>query len=179
MSTDKIVGRLVVVVAVACVAVIAVTVAALAEPAVRAQFGFGPARATSYEVRQRIDLPASAYAAAPRTLVLFARGNCAACRKAAPFFKMLASELAGRGGLQMRVVMDAASDADRTEAIAYVASLGLDRTALVAVDLEATRIKRVPTLVLVDRDGTVLFDWESPMPQDEVLRTLVSLQSAR
>jgi hypothetical protein len=45
--------------------------------------------------------------------------------------------------------------------------------------LEATRIKRVPTLVLVDRDGTVLFDWESPMPQDEVLRTLVSLQSAR
>jgi thiol-disulfide isomerase/thioredoxin len=178
MDTDKIVGRSVLVLAAGCVALVAVTVVALAKPAVRAQLGFGPARTTSY-VGQRIELPAPALASGPRTLVLFASSTCAACRKAAPFFKSLVSEAARGGGVQMRVVMDTLSHADRTEALAYVATLGLDPTALVAVDLKATRITRVPTLVLVDRDGTVLSDWESPMPQDEVLRSLVSLRSAR
>jgi thiol-disulfide isomerase/thioredoxin len=154
------------------------TIVALAEPSLRAQLGFAPATTTSYEVGQRIDLPAPALASAPRTLVLFASSNCAACRKAAPFFRSLASEAAG-GGVPMRVVMDSLSNADRTEALAYISSLGLDRAALVAVDLKATRINWVPTLVLVDRAGTVLSHWESPMPQDEVRRTLVSLRSTR
>jgi hypothetical protein len=179
MNTDKVVGRSVLVVAMGCVAVVAVTVVALAQPAVRAQLGFGPTRITSYGIGQQIDLPDSSYSTAPRTLVLFARSNCPACRQAAPFFKTLASALASRGGLQMRVVMDAASEADRTEALAYVTALGLDRTGLVTVDLASTRIKRVPTLVLVDGTGTVLSEWESPMPQDEVFRKLVSMQSGR
>jgi len=37
----------------------------------------------------------------------------------------------------------------------------------------------VPTLVLVDQSGTVLSDWEPPLPQEEVFRALLPLQSAR
>ena len=179
MNIDKVLGRSVLVVAVGCVALVAVTVVALAEPSVRAHLGFGRVTETSYEVGQRIELPPAVYAATPRTLVLFASSRCAVCLRTAPFFRTLASQVAGRDGLQMQVVMDAASDADRAEALAYASSIGLDASAVVVRDLRTTRIKRVPTLILVDGNGTVLSDWESPMPQDEVFRTLVSMPSAR
>lgn len=68
--------------------------------------------------------------------------------------------------------MDTFDDRARTEAIAYEVSVGLDRTALIAIDLSATRVRRVPTLVLIDRSGTVLSDWESPLPQNEILRAM-------
>jgi thiol-disulfide isomerase/thioredoxin len=178
MDLDKVVGLTVVIVATGCIALVVVTVVSLAAPSVHEQLGFGSAAVPSYAVGQHLDLPATAYGSSPRTLVVFASSECVGCRITAPFFRTIAERLRG-GGLQMRVVMDAPTEARRKQALEYVASTGLDATALEAVALETTRIKRVPTLVLVDQSGTVLSDWEPPLPQEEIFRTLLAVQSAR
>jgi len=162
----------------ACALVVLLTIGALARPDLRAELGVGTARA-SFIAGQSVHLPASAYSSADRTLILFARADCAACRRAQAFLKSVISDAAKAGGPRVTVIMDSASAEDRKRALAYVEGLGLESAQLLGVDITTTRVKTVPSLVLVDRHGVVQAGWEPPLPQDEIHRALAAMPLGR
>jgi hypothetical protein len=76
------------------------------------------------------------------------------------------------------MVVDEGQQAGERE---YLRDVGLPEDRLAAVDFRALRLRRIPTTVLVDRDGRVLYSQEgepSALDAAELLR-MVSLTDAR
>lgn len=164
--------RLTVAAAVASLVLVAVTAIVLARPDLRDAVGLGPASA--YAVRGRIDAPPEVYRTSPYTLVVFARSTCAVCRSAVPFLTTLVREAAA-DGVAVRLVSSAPVAPDER---AFAETWGLDPAAIVGVDLRSMRVRHVPTIVLVDREGEIHYAREGAIPaaaQDELLRRLSSL----
>ena len=167
--------RLALGVAVASVVLVAGTAAAVARPGVRAALGLSRG---AYAARQRIDIPAQAYDSASYTLVLFARSSCAACQRSSIFFKQLVAE-AVADGIDVRLVSSAPV---ASEELAYARELGFEERQVVPLDLRALRLRLVPTIVLVDRQGEIHYAREGAVPageQGDLLRRMTSLTKAR
>ncbi len=162
-KSDRI-GRAALWLSVASVALILLTVGALAMPAARARLGLAPARTAAYAVGGRIDVPPSVYTATPYTVILFARSTCAFCERAKPLFAQLATALADDPAVRMVMVSAASGGAGDRD---YARAIGLDEGRLVVVDPGSLKLKTVPTIVLVDREGRVQFSHEGvPSPAD-------------
>jgi hypothetical protein len=158
--------------AVASLVLVAVTAIVLARPGLRDAVGLGPAAA--YAAHSRIDVPPEAYQASPYTVVIFARSTCAVCRSAVPFLTTLVREAAAHG-VAARLI---SGTPDARDEVAFAETFGLGGGAIVGADFRSLRVKRVPTIVLVDRDGVIHSAREGAIPaaaQAEWLRTLSSL----
>ena len=95
------------------------------------------------------------WAAHDQTLVLGLRKGCHFCEDSAPFYQRLtAQQQAGSNSTIVAVFPDAA---DAVKEV--VQSEGLRVHALAGVPLEKLKISGTPTLLLVDRSGTVLNAW--------------------
>jgi thiol-disulfide isomerase/thioredoxin len=178
VPSDRLVGRLATGVTIGCAALVAITIAALAFPAVRSWLGVSSARSTSYSVGQQIDVPASLYDTSAATLLIFARSTCGVCQSAKPVFAALAAEL--RALPQARVLV-LASNTSGDERV-YVRDLGLQDTQLVTMSFGGLRLKVVPTLVLVNRRGAVEYTAEgvpSAVQQRELLVAAKTLAPPR
>ncbi|HKV99538.1 MAG TPA: hypothetical protein VJN96_06935 [Vicinamibacterales bacterium] len=165
-------GRLTMAAAVASLVLVAVTAIVLVRPDLRDALGLGPPHA--YPVDSHIDVPPEVYRASPYTLVVFARSTCAVCRSSVPFLTTLAREAAA-SGVAVRLLSSAPVAPDER---AFAGTWGLDPAAIVGVDLRSMRVKQVPTIVLVDREGEIHYAREGAIPaaaQDELLHRLSSL----
>jgi hypothetical protein len=165
-------GRLTVAAAVASLVLVAVTAIVLARPDLRDAMGLGPAPA--YAAHSRIDVPPEVYRTSPYTLVVFARSTCAVCRSSVPFLATLVRKAAA-SGVAVRLMSSAPVAPDER---AFAETWGLDPAAIIGVDLRSMRVKHVPTVVLVDREGEIHFAREGAIPaaaQDELLNRLSSL----
>ncbi len=159
-------------------AVVAITVGVLLMPSVRAKLGFPSAGAKTYAVGERVDVPPALYQSSAATLLLFARNTCSACQKAKVAFARVAARLRERS----TNVLVVANVNHRADEIPYVRDLGLDESHLVEVDFNDLRLKVVPTLVLVDREGRVHYTSEgviSPTGEEDLLRAAISLTASR
>jgi hypothetical protein len=160
--TDRAINRLAIGASIALLAVFAATLATLAWPRVSNALGVEPAAPEpAYRTGAAIDTPREWYQGAPYTLLLFARASCSACQNAQPFFKRLVNDI----GATIRIVLvTSAGEAD--EDATYARGLGLEansiRTAVPGLGVRVT-----PTLVLVDRQGTILDAWEGVGPADK------------
>jgi thiol-disulfide isomerase/thioredoxin len=120
-------------------------------------------------------VPATVYESSPYTVVLFARSSCGACKSAKPLFKKLVANIERRSSA--RVVMIAPM-ANRQDEVTYAKELGLDETQLLQLDLKDLRLRRVPTVVLLDQRGIVRYTREgAPLAadQEEFLQGIASL----
>lgn len=173
MGTPAIVlGRIAAGAAAASLVLVTVTAVAVASPSVRHAVGFGSAPA--YATHGRIDVPSAIYESSPHTLVVFARSTCTVCQRSVPFLAQLVRE-AARAGVQVRLLSSAPLTSDE---LAYARALGLDPTQVVATDWKTLRVKRVPTLVLVNQRGEIDYAREGSVPaleQEDLLRQLRSL----
>jgi thiol-disulfide isomerase/thioredoxin len=173
------VGRTALGLSIGSAALVVVTVGVLAMPAARARLGWAPNRTTSYAVGGRIDVPTAVYGADPYTVVLFARSTCAFCQRAKPLFTKLVADLAESHSARMVMV---SSPSGGTGDVDYAKSVGLEADQLVVLDPVSLRLKTVPTLVLVDRQGQVRYSHEG-MPTaadlEELLRTTTVLNPRR
>jgi thiol-disulfide isomerase/thioredoxin len=161
-----------------CGAIVAGSALVLALPGWRLALGLGTADQPAYALGQRVDVPAGLYDAAPLTLLIFARSSCPACERAKPAFAVLAASLRDRAAVRVTMVVDEGQQAGERE---YLRDVGLPEDRLAAVDFRALRLRRIPTTVLVDRDGRVLYSQEgepSALDAAELLR-MVSLTDAR
>ena len=158
-------------------AIVALTVAAIASPTFRARLGF--ARAASYPAGSQIDVPGHLYASSPLTLLVFVRSNCAACQNAKPMFGTIRADLEKIAVPTTLIV----SGLHAVDEAAYAKDLGVAADHLVTLDLGAiTKLQVVPTLVLVNQRGEVMYSAEGiptdPQRQD-LLNAVASQPSAR
>lgn len=157
--TDRLIDRVAIGTSVALLAVFAATLATLAWPRVTGALGADPpAPEPAYRAGTAIDTPKEWYQGAPYTLLLFARASCSACQTAQPFFKRLVNDI----GATVRVVLvTSAGEAD--EDAYYARGLGLASNAI-RTAVPGLSVRVTPTLVLVDRQGTILDAWEGVGP---------------
>ena len=129
-------------------------------PRVATALGIEPAPpAPAYAAGDHVDVPAAWYTRHPRTLVVFARAACGACQNAQPFLKtMAASVMAGGGGVTIAGHRESPADD-----ASFARSLGVPEEAIVVFPA-GLRVRVTPTLLLVNRDGTVLHAWEGVGP---------------
>ena len=108
----------------------------------------------SYAVGEIIDVPAHAFNAADHTLLIFARSSCPACQRAKP---ALASIVAATDALNSSVALVSSAELPSAEEeIQYARELGIEASEVLATDMRALRIARVPAVALVDNSGRVI-----------------------
>ena len=175
MQRHDLIGRLAVGVAVTSIVLVAATAAAIARPDLRERLGLAPG---SYAAGQRIDVPPAVYEESPSTLLLFVRSTCSVCQRSVPYFRRLVDQ-AARTGIAVRLL--SSSPVDRAE-LDFAMGLGLREEDVVGVDHQTLRLRRVPTIVLVDERGEIHYAREGAVPageQGDLLRRMTSLTRAR
>jgi hypothetical protein len=107
-----------------------------------------------------------------RSLVLVLKKGCHFCEDSAPFYQRLAAhQRAEAKDVAIVAVFPDTADAVKEA----VQSEGLGIHALSAVPLETLKVSGTPSLLLVDRSGTVLNTWIgmlSPRQEQEVMRAV-------
>jgi hypothetical protein len=105
-----------------------------------------------------------------QTLVLGLRKGCHFCEDSAPFYQRLVAQQQ-QGGSKFPIVAVFPDTADTAKEVLQSEGLGVQ--ALGGVPLETMKMSGTPTLLLVDRSGTVLNAWIgmlSPRQELEVMR---------
>jgi len=126
----------------------------------------------AYTSGQKIDVPTSWYDSSPKTLIIFGRASCVACEKAQPFLKGLVTRLNGRAAAVL--AHPPGADADDT---AFAKSLGITNDRIV-VSVPGLRVRATPTLVLVNKNGTVLEAWEGAGPPEKQSSIVKAIDAA-
>jgi hypothetical protein len=150
-APDRI-GRAAKLVIVGCAVTLLVTIAALAVPALRA--AWSSELPSGYAAGDRIDLPPAAFNASPHTLLFFARADCGACQRGKPFFASLIKAI---GAIPNARVLMIAGPSKWRDQVEYASGLGLDESRLFQTEFRRLRLETVPAIVLVNRDGVVLY----------------------
>ena len=171
MSTDaRAIHRLSMAATIGLVLMVAATAGYIGWPRVANAIGLKPPPPPpAYSAGQQVDVPGTWYKDSSTTLIIFARASCAACEKAQPFLKNLVTRVRGKAVAVMAHPAGAAE-----EDVAFANSLGIagEQIKLVPAGL---RVRATPTLVLVNRNGTVLDAWEGAGPperQSSIIKTI-------
>lgn len=104
-----------------------------------------------------------------QTLVLVLRKGCHFCEDSTPFYQRLIAQQ--HGGSNSAIVAVFPDTADTVKDVVQSERLGVH--ALAGVPLDRLKVDATPTLLLVDRSGTVLNAWIgmlSPREELEVMR---------
>jgi hypothetical protein len=104
---------------------------------------------TGYHVGERADLPGE-WLGSGGTLFVFLRSDCAASQANAGLLAGIQSELPSDISV-VAVVPTRSGD----EEITFAEGAGFDRARIRTADFESLRLRVVPSLVLLDRDGIV------------------------
>lgn len=172
-DTDRAVSRAAVAGTVALVLLVASTAIVITQPSwrerVREALGWSsPAFTTGSSSR----LPSAWYAAHDRTLVIFASEACAACQQSRAFHAELRSAAAGVPSLRVITALTGSSD----EPDAYAATYGIPAEGAVRFDTRGSLVRRIPAILLVDRDGVVLTYTEGVLSLEEQHALLAQLK---
>jgi thiol-disulfide isomerase/thioredoxin len=169
MSADRAARIVATAAIVTCAIVVGGTVLILVTPAARAAVSDAFEGGQPYETGRPIDLSPAAFQPSSPTTVFFVRSSCGACREAVPIFQTLVREIAGHPSWRALVVTDRR---DRNAAT-YAELLGARQADVIQVDFATLRLRRVPTVVVVDGSGLVRFAHEGP-PDPSGESTLVA-----
>ncbi len=173
------IGKAALAVVILCVAVIVGTLGVLAMPAARAMLGSGPARTASYAVGTRIDVAPAVYESSEQTLIVFARYDCPAGQAAKRTLADLVSGAAKRPNLSVRLVTKAEF---WPEELGFAREIGIPERDVVSADLRHLQLRVVPSLVLVDRKGVVIYALDGAPTsgdRDALLKEVLALTDAR
>jgi len=179
VQADRLLRRAATAVTIGCVMVVAGSALVMAVPALRDRWGQSPPGNAGYRVGERIDLPATTHESFPLTLLLFTRTGCGACQAAKPALASLVAGLRDRPSIRTLMIVREGSEPEERE---YIRAIGLDEDRLVGVDFRNLRLRRVPTMVLVDRDGKVRYSLEgapTAPKQEELIRIATSVDVGR
>lgn len=179
VRVDLLLRRAATAVTIGCVTVVVGSALVMAVPALRDRWGQSPPGNAGYRVGDPIDLPATIHESSPLTLLLFTRAGCGACQAAKPAFASLVGGLRDRASIRTLMIVRQGSEPEERE---YLRAIGLDEDRLVGVDFRNLRLRRVPTIVLVDRRGEVQYALEgapTALNQEELLQIAASVNVVR
>ena len=123
----------------------------------------------AYALGETLDVPPSLFASAPHTLLIFVRESCSVCRAEADGLAKIAATLNHLPSPVPTVVVTGSNDveADRV----FARSFGQLRHEHAA--FSNLKLQVVPTVVLVDRQGTVLYTREGRSKTADVIGELM------
>ena len=126
-------------------------------------------KVSAYSIGDTIDIPQQLYGGASETLVVFVRESCTACQEAAPDIAKLSAALGAMSANVPTVVLTGSThvEADR----AFAKRLGDVTHQHLAFN--TLRLRTVPTMVLVNRRGTVLYSQEGRGEITEVMEEMI------
>jgi len=125
----------------------------------------GPAAGT------QISLPGINWSDSDETVVLALSNTCHFCTESAPFYQKLTRELADRKNVRLLAVFPQ----DTSEGKKYLDGLNVPITQISQATLDSLGVKGTPTLVLVDKSGTVTQSWVgrlTPERESEVINRI-------
>ena len=139
---------------VACLGTVGLTLAILVSPGLRSLVGAERRESLAYSPGDIVDLPRETFESRALTVVYFATTTCGACLRAKGALLEL-SHAIDRLPEDIAVVFVApASDREAGEGLGV--AVGVDPNRHFFLDLAKLRLKKVPTILLVDQSGHVL-----------------------
>ena len=156
------------------VANVAVIVAAMFVVAVAASrlWPHSHAAPVTYAPGEVMDVvPGVDYRASERTALVFVRSTCRFCTESMPFYEKMVAQT--KGSQQARVV--AMSDEEIAVTRSYFARHNVPVQDVIKADAQRFRVAGTPTIIVVDRTGSVRGAWVgvlSNSAQGEVLKLL-------
>jgi len=138
------------------VSILLLSVLAMSSSAFRATLTGRPVR-HGYSVGNKIDLPTELFERHERTLVLFIQSGCGACQESVPFFHEIVHHLASNARTQAIAVVEETEP----DTIQIARDLSLPESQVIALTSARYRqlqLAKVPTLLFVSRDGTVVLE---------------------
>jgi hypothetical protein len=121
---------------------------------------------SGYMTGEREAFPAGTVGQGPVTVILFAEGTCGACEKTVPFLKILKEGLEPFVGASIRFFVATGGGGVTTKDTELAEAIGI--SAPVPVALQSVRLRAIPTLLVVNRKGRILFVQEgAPRPGSE------------
>jgi thiol-disulfide isomerase/thioredoxin len=109
----------------------------------------GPAAGT------QISVPGITWSDSEETVVLALSNKCHFCTESAPFYQKLSRELADRQNVRMVAVFPQ----EVGEGKKYLDGLNVPITQVAQATLDSLGVRGTPTLVIVDKSGTVKQSW--------------------
>lgn len=162
--TDRAVGRAALAATVGLLLVVAATITIIVSPTARERLrellGWTP---PSYQVGDASSLPSAWRDAPGHTVLIFVTSNCDACRRSLPFHQAIAGAVGARPDLHLRIVLTSPGD----DEAAYAAAIGVRADQVTRINARGTRLRRVPTILIVDRQGIVVEKKEGVLPETE------------
>jgi peroxiredoxin len=143
---------------VVCLASLVLTGAFVVSADLRRWVGIGPQpEPPAYTAGETIDIDAAVYRDHPLTLVVFGRSTCPACRRAGAFYRELIADAATRG----IPAWLATPLSDMTTEAAYAVELGVPETHVLHTPPGSIKLRSVPALAVVDKNGIIRHIWFS------------------
>jgi hypothetical protein len=105
------------------------------------------------------------------TLVLALQKDCHFCTESANFYQRLVEHTRGRSGVKLVAVLPQTSD----EASQYLKGLKIEIADIRQSSLATIGVRGTPTLILVDKDGTVKESWVGRLPPEREVEVLNSI----
>jgi len=109
----------------------------------------GPAAGT------QIAVPGVNWSDSDQTIVLALSNKCHFCTESAPFYQKLTQELAGRKNVRVVAVFPQDTNAGKQ----YLDGLNVPITEVAQATLDSLGVRGTPTLLIVDKSGTVQQSW--------------------
>jgi len=172
-GTDRVVRRSAVAIILIVILIVTTTIIAVVSPTARTWMGarlHGPA--PGFRVGAESGLRTDLFSGADYTVLVFVTTHCAACQAAQPFHRELARTVDGLTSVDMRVALTSPGD----DLAAYATALGVDASVVERVDPRGMPLRRVPTVLIVDRRGIVIEMKEGVLPESEQHALLESLK---
>ena len=161
--TDRAVGRVALAAAISLLLVVAATIVAVVSPSAREWTRERLRWAPGYQIGAPSGLPAAWLNTADRTVLIFASTSCEACRRSLPVYRTLVDAVRARSELRLRIMLTSPGD----DEAAYAASIGAPAADVTRIDARGTRLRRVPTILIVDRQGLVVEKKEGVLSEGE------------
>lgn len=156
---DRLLRRVVLGVGVACVTVVGATALVMAVPSFRLQFADLPIEKSGYAVGDTVDVSPDLYANSPSTLLFFALNHCGACQNSRP---VLTDVVSAVRGAQVPVAMVTGLGQPQSQDD-FARGVGLTASSVHRADLPRLHLRGVPTVLVVNQRGVVLFTHEGTL----------------
>lgn len=116
----------------------------------------------------QLSVPGVSWGDSKQTVVLALSEKCRYCSESAPFYQRLARDLSNRNDIRLVAVFPRDAGAGKK----YLDDLGVPVGQVVQASLDSLQVRGTPTLVIVDKNGTVTQSWVGklgPERESEVL----------
>ena len=120
-------------------------------------------QAMSVKPGTKLSFPDASWEKSGKTLLLVLSTTCRYCTESAPFYQQLAQRKGSRDDVRIMAVLPQSPD----EARKYLSDHGITVDQVRQAALGDVQAKATPTLIMVDKNGSVIESWVGKLPPEK------------